>query len=66
MSVEELVEVIAGEYLEYALGFPPGVFAAVKWFIDDDECVNCDCEDAECSKISVDGDEVGCECCIDI
>ena len=46
----------------------PGTIASVKWFFDDDCCVNddCDCDDTECPKVSIDDDEIGCECCCDI
>ena len=35
---------------------------------NDDICVNddCPCDDEDCGKVSVDGDEIGCACCCDI
>lgn len=65
---EELIEVVAGDWLASALGLPPGALALIQWFVDDDVCVDedCGCEDTDCPKVSVDGEEVGCGCCCDV
>lgn len=67
-EISEYVITYAEDLLDFALGLPFGTKAVVKWFIDGDYCVNedCDCDDAECPKVSIDDDEIGCECCCDI
>ena len=67
-EISEYVITFAEDLLDFAIGLPPGTIATVKWFFDDDCCVNedCDCDDTECPKVSIDDDEIGCECCCDI
>ena len=67
-EISEYVTTIADDVLGIALGIPPGTLSVVKWFLDDGYCVNedCDCDDAECPKVSIDDDEIGCECCCNV
>lgn len=66
--VENLVAIVEGDWLDVLLGLPIGATALIRKFLDDGECVeeDCDCEDEDCPKVSVDGDEVGCECCCNV
>ena len=67
--MSEWIEVVAGEILDWHFGFPIGaVLSIVTDIFNDDICVNddCPCDDEDCGKVSVDGDEIGCASCCDI
>ena len=65
---EDIIAVAAGDWLDVLVGLPPGTMTTIKKFLDDGECIDddCPCDDSDCPKVSVDGDEVGCECCCDV
>ena len=65
---EDVIAVASGDWLDVLMGLPIGTMATIKMFLDDDECVDedCPCDDSGCPKVSVDGEEVGCECCCDV